>query len=106
MENFDKWEKMLNSVGTTPKIWQVFEEMKSKINELEEVCHARYHINKGYERLIVEKDARIKELENALDFYANEDNYIQKYRSPFNSEYYDSEITLDKGNKAREINVK
>lgn len=92
MENFDKWEKMLNSVGTTPKIWRVFEEMKTEIE--------------GLAGIIDEKDNRIKELENVLDFYANEDNYTQKYRSPFNSEYYDSEITLDEGNKAREINIK
>lgn len=34
MDNFIKWEKMLNSVGTSPKIWRVFEEMKQEIESL------------------------------------------------------------------------
>lgn len=45
--------------------------------------------------------AKIDAMEDALSFYANEENYEQKYRSPFNSEYYDSEITLEYGKKAR-----
>lgn len=36
MDNFERWQRMLNSVGTTPKIWKVFEEMKQEIIKLEE----------------------------------------------------------------------
>lgn len=35
MGKFKKWEKMLNSVGTSQKIWEVFEEMKQEIERLE-----------------------------------------------------------------------
>lgn len=45
---------------------------------------------------------RIVELEQALDFYAQLENYDDKHRSPFNSEHYYSDVTLDRGEKARE----
>ena len=35
-EKFERWEKMLNSVGTCPKIWKVYEEMKQEIIVLNE----------------------------------------------------------------------
>jgi len=37
MDNLERWEKMLNSVGTSPKIWRVFKEMKREIEQDNEV---------------------------------------------------------------------
>lgn len=36
MDNFERWEKMLNSVGTSPEIWRVYQEMKQEIMVLKE----------------------------------------------------------------------
>ena len=33
MDDFKRWEKMLNSTGTCPKVWKVYEEMKQAIEE-------------------------------------------------------------------------
>ena len=47
--------------------------------------------------------ARIKELEQALKFYADAKNHDETARSLFNSEYYQSKVMIDGGKLAMEV---
>lgn len=47
------------------------------------------------------KFMEVDKLKKALEFYADENNHNQKNRSPFNSEYYYSDVMEDFGEIAR-----
>lgn len=46
---------------------------------------------------------QFEEVIEVLEFYANDRNHDEKYRNLWNSDYYQSEVMLDNGEKARNL---
>lgn len=68
-------------------------ENKNGVNDARFIAHARQDVP-----VLVEE---VERLRKALEFYADEKNYIEEHKDPFGAEKYDSSVTLDEGEIAR-----